>query len=73
MTRRDKQLLTIRTNPRNVSLLAFEAVVKSFGKIEKGSKHPKAIIGEHTLPYKRENPIKACYVHDLLDIIYSLK
>lgn len=35
-------------------------------------KHPKAIIGNHTMPYKRENPVKSCYVKELLDIIDSL-
>jgi hypothetical protein len=29
----------------------------------------KAIIGNRTLPYKRENPVKSCYVKELLSII----
>ncbi|RJO62737.1 MAG: hypothetical protein C4542_02625 [Dehalococcoidia bacterium] len=72
MTRREKRLQELRNNPRNTSLNDFESVIKDFGAIEEGSKHPKAIIGEYTLPYKRENPIKACYVLQLLEIIDSL-
>ena len=53
----------------NVSLHDFEAMAKQHGYIEEGSKHPKVIIGNHTLPYKRENPVKACYVKELYDII----
>lgn len=56
----------------NVSLRDFEALANQFGYIEEGSKHPKIIIGSHTLPYKRENPVKACYVKELYDIIEQL-
>jgi hypothetical protein len=52
-----------------MSLHDFEALVKRYGFIEEGAKHPKAIIGTSTLPYKRENPIKSCYVKELLEII----
>lgn len=62
----------IRRNTRNVSLGDFEALIKVYGHIEEGSKHPKAIIGTHTMPYKRETSIKSCYVEELLDIIDSL-
>lgn len=72
MPRKQKLLDKVRRNIRNVSLGDFEAVIKAYGYIEEGSKHPKAIIGVHTMPYKRENPIKSCYVKELLDIIDSL-
>jgi hypothetical protein len=72
MTHKDKRLPATRNNPRNVSLSNFETLVNSFGYIEEGAKHPKAIIGVHMLPYKRENPMKACYVLALLEIIDSL-
>jgi len=72
MTRREKRLQDLRNNPRNSSLNDFESVIKGFGVIEEGAKHPKAIIGVHTLPYKKENPMKACYVLQLLEIIDSL-
>lgn len=72
MTHKDKHLLAARNNPRNVSLSNFEALVNSFGYIEEGAKHPKAIIGVQTLPYKRENPMKVCYVLALLEVIDSL-
>lgn len=69
MSRKDKLLEAIRRSSKNVSLRDFEALIKAHGHIEEGAKHPKAIIGMHTLPYKRENPIKSCYVKDLLEII----
>jgi len=69
MSRDRKSLEAIRRNPRNVSLHAFEALIKQYGHIEEGAKHPKAIIGTRTMPYKRENPVKSCYVKELLEII----
>jgi hypothetical protein len=62
----------IRNNAKNVSLKDFESLVKHFGYIEEGSKHPKAIIAEYTLTYKRESRMKVCYIKELLDIIDSL-
>lgn len=61
-----------RRKIRNVSLHEFELMIKKYGLIEEGSKHPKAIVGNYTMPYKRENPVKACYVKELYDIIDSL-
>ena len=72
MARKQKLLDKVRRGIKNVSLGDFEALIKAYGHIEEGSKHPKAIIGSYTMPYKRENPIKACYVEELLDIIDSL-
>ena len=69
MTRDKKSLEAIRRNPRNVALHDFEAIIKRYGYIEEGAKHPKAIIGTCTMPYKRENPVKSCYVTELLEII----
>ena len=65
----DKLTEKIRNNTRNVSLKDFEALANYFGHIEEGSKHPKVIIGNNILPYKRENPVKSCYVKELLKII----
>jgi len=62
----------VRRNPRNVSLVDFEALIAMYGYIEEGSKHPKVIIGVHTLPYRRENPVKSCYVRELLEIIEEM-
>ncbi|MDD5486598.1 MAG: hypothetical protein PHW65_03500 [Dehalococcoidales bacterium] len=64
-----------RSNPRktrNVSLHEFEALINRYGHIEEGGKHPKAIIRNYTMPYKRENPVKACYIKELYKIIDSL-
>ena len=72
MTRTQKLLGKVQRNIRNVSLGDFEALINAYGYIEEGSKHPKAIIGNYTMPYRRENPIKSCYVKELLDIIDSL-
>lgn len=69
MPKNKKSLETIRRNPKNVTLHAFESLIKRYGRIEEGAKHPKAILGTRTMPYKRENPIKSCYVKELLDII----
>jgi hypothetical protein len=67
--KRIKLLEKIRNNSRNVSLQDFEKLINFFGYIEEGTRHPKAIIGENTLPYKREIPVKSCYVKELLAII----
>jgi hypothetical protein len=74
MTRKEKLLDKIRRNIRNVSLVDFEALIKAYGYIEEGSKHPKAIVGKGNYPmnYKREKRVKSCYVKELLDIIDSL-
>jgi len=69
VVRSKKSLEALRRNPRNVALHDFEAVIRRYGYIEEGAKHPKAIIGTRTMPYKRENPVKSCYVTELLDII----
>jgi hypothetical protein len=55
VTRGKKALEAIRRNPGNVALRDFEALIKRYGDIEEGAKHPKAIIGTHTMPYKRES------------------
>ena len=72
MARKQKLLEKVRRKRRNVSLGNFEALINVYGKIEEGSNHPHAIIGNYTMSYKRENPIKLCYVKELLDIIDSL-
>jgi hypothetical protein len=72
MVKKSKSIEKIRKNIRNVPLHDFEALVNEFGYIEPGAKHPKAVIGAYTLPYKKENPIKSCYVKELLEIIDSL-
>ena len=72
MPRKKKLLDKVRKKPRNVTLGEFEALINMYGYIEMGGKHPKAIIGVHTMPYKRENPVKSCYVKELISIIDSL-
>ena len=72
MSRREKLLEKVRRNIRNVPLVDFEALINAWGYIEEGGKHPKAIIANSTMPYKREKRVKSCYVKDLLDIIDSL-
>ncbi|OGN91575.1 MAG: hypothetical protein A2Z75_00190 [Chloroflexi bacterium RBG_13_50_10] len=64
MTAKRKLLERVRRNMRNVSLEDFEALINIYGCIETGGKHPKAIIGKYTMPYKRENPVKSCYVKE---------
>ena len=72
MAHKQKLLDKIRRNPRNISLRDFEALLNDYDHIEEGGKHPKAIISIHTMPYKRENPVKSVYVKELLEIIDSL-
>lgn len=72
MTKREKLLAKLSQKTKGVSLKDFEALINSYGYIEEGGKHPKAIVGPFTRPYKRENPVKSCYVKDLIDIIKSL-
>jgi len=73
MSKREKLLQKIRDNKRNVSQKDFEALVMEYGCIEEGGKHPKAIVGNSTMPYRREKRIKTCYVTELLQIIDSLE
>jgi len=68
-----KLLEKARRNPRNLSREEFESLVRAYGYIEEGGKHPLTIIDEYTLPYKRENPIKACYTKELITVIDSIK
>jgi hypothetical protein len=72
MSRKQKLLDKVRRNIRNVSREDFEALINACGYIEEGGKHPKAIIGNRTMPYKREKRIQSCYVNDLLEIIDNL-
>lgn len=72
MTRSEKREEKIRHNQTNVSLEDFEALVNYYGYIKGSGSHLKARIGNYTMPYKRENPVKSCYIRDLLQIIDSL-
>ena len=72
MTKKEKLEAKIRNNPRNVSLADFEALIKQYGYISEGGKHPKAIIRNEMYPYKRENPIKPAYVKGLLELLDNL-
>jgi adenylosuccinate lyase len=67
--KRNKLVDKVRNNSRNVSLRDFEKLINNYGHVEEGTRHPKAIIGGSTMPYKRENPVKSCYVKELLAII----
>ena len=69
MPRYQKSLEAIRRNPRNVALRDFEGLIKRYGYIEEGVKHPRTIIERNTMPYKRENPVESCYVKELTEII----
>jgi hypothetical protein len=69
VSRADKKEQRIRQNPSNVSLEDFEALVTKYGTIIYGGSHPKAYIGGHVYPYKRENPVKAHYVEAILEFI----
>ncbi len=72
MSKQEKIEQQIRNNPTNVSLKDFEALINLYGYIKEGGKHPKARIGNQTMPYKRENPVKPGYIKDLLQMINNL-
>ncbi len=73
MSKADKKEQRIRKNAANVSLEDFEALIQRYGEIIGGGSHPKAHIGNHVYPYKRENPVKAHYVEAVLSLIDELK
>jgi hypothetical protein len=72
LSTKEKLLEKARRNSRNVSNEEFESLIQLFGYVEEGGSHPKAIISSYTLPYKRESPIKSCYVKELIEIIDSI-
>ena len=72
MSKLEKLGQKISANPRNVSLEDFEKLINQYGYIKQGGKHPLARIGNFTMPYKRENPVKTCYVTELFKIIDEL-
>jgi len=69
MSKRDKREEKIRRNPANVSLEDFEWLIETYGAIEPGTKHQKAIIGNYSMTYKKENPVKSVYIKQLLRFI----
>lgn len=73
MSRKEKLEDKIRRNAGNVSLEDFEALVKKYGRIIEGSKHPKAIVGKRVFPYKRTNPVHRIFVEKILEIIDTIK
>jgi hypothetical protein len=69
MTKKDKREQKIRANRNNVSIDEFESLIRQYGKIEEGGKHPKALINGHYFPYKRINPVSSHYVDSILGFI----
>ena len=69
MTKSDKREQKIRQNTKNVSLEDFEWLINRYGEIIIGRSHPKAHIGNHVFPYKKENPVKFHYVGAVLKFI----
>ena len=70
MTKNQKRLDRARQNSKNISLTDFESLVNQYGFVKEGTKHPRAVItGQASIPYKRESPVKKCYVDELLEAI----
>ena len=69
MSKKSKREERIRRNRSNVSLEDFEALIREYGYIKEGSKHPQAIIGNRVMTYKRENPVKSVYINGILKMI----
>ena len=72
MSKKEKLEAKIRNNPRNVSLADFESLVRIYGYITEGTKHPLATIGTRTFPYKRTNPMLTPYVTKMIELISHL-
>ena len=73
MAKREKREQRIRANPSNVPLEDFESLIRQYGYIVEGSKHPKAVIGKAVFSYKRLNPVDKEYVEYILSLINALK
>jgi hypothetical protein len=73
MSKAEKRDLKIRKNPHNVSLVDFESLIKRYGKIIEGGNYPKAHIGNHVYPYKRENPVKTWHIEAIIRFIDELE
>jgi len=73
MSKCDKRELRIRKNPTNVSLEDFEALIRFYGYIDAGEKHHKAVIGNNSMTYKKENPVKSVYVKMMLSFVDRLQ
>lgn len=69
MSKDKKTLGAIRRNPRNVTLHDFEALIKRYGYIKTGGRHPIAVVGTRSFPYRRTNPVRPPYVKKLLELI----
>ena len=72
MGKKEKREERIRRDTSNVSLEDFEALIRQYGRIKEGSKHPLAIIGKRVSPYKRTNPVHKPYVDKIIEIIDSI-
>jgi hypothetical protein len=72
MTSKEKREQKVRANPCNVSLEDFEALVRYYGHIEEGGKHPHVVIGPRMLAYKRVNPVRESIIKKTLEIINDL-
>ena len=73
MSKSEKKEIRIHKNPNNISIEDFESLIMRYGEIIKGGSRPKAHIGNHIYPYKRENPIKASYVEAVIRLIDELE
>lgn len=73
MSKADKKEQRIRKNTANVSLDDFESLINRYGSVISGGNHPKAHIGNHIYPFKKENPVKAHYVEAILRLIDEVK
>jgi len=73
MSKKSKREQKIRDNSHNVALPDFEWLISKYGEIIEGGSHPKAHIGNHVYPYKRENPVKYHFIEAILKFIDEKK
>ncbi|MDP2919918.1 MAG: hypothetical protein Q8O43_06855 [Dehalococcoidia bacterium] len=73
MSKKEKLETRVRNNPRNVTIGDFEALIKQYGYIKEGGRHPMAVIGKRVFAYRRTNPVLVPYVAKVLEIIDDME
>lgn len=77
MSKRDKQLQTIRNNPKNVRFEIIQGILLSYGFIETvprgGSSHYTYHRGIYRITVPRNNPVNQSYIKQVIKIIDILE
>lgn len=73
MSKKEKLEDRIRNNPRNVTIGDYEALIKQYGYIKEGGRHPLSVIGKSVFAYRRTNPVLIPYVVKVLELIDDME